>query len=822
MKYFVLSDGWQWKRRDSSLPLSADFASFEGWIAASVPGTVHQALLAAQEIPDPFLGLNEHVTQWIGEQDWLCRCTFLSPPEFFEAEEEVTLCCDGLDTVVTVWLNGTQILQSDNMFVPRRISLNSLLHPGQNELHLLFESALRLGKEREAQYGKQKVWNGDGSRVYVRKAQYQYGWDWGPTLLTAGPWLPVRLEAWSARIADLFCAPEVAPDLGSASLPVTLDLEVNEHLTISELTLSLRLFSPTGDLLDETRLPVTDLHLQHLFALDTPQLWWPGGYGEQPLYRLEATLLWGEAVLHTQERRLGVRRLRLIQHSLLDEVGKSFFFEINGTPIFCGGANWIPADSFLPRLTPAQYKGWLQLAADAHMKMLRVWGGGIYEDDCFYDLCDELGLLVWQDCMFACGIYPTLPWFQESVSAEVEAQILRLRNHPCIVLWCGNNEDQLLAESLGYDSSQISTEALFPARTLYEDLLPAIFARLDSSRPYWPGSPFGGTKCNDATIGDQHIWAVWHQGVPYQDYYKLAGRFVSEFGMQAYPELATIESFTPPQERYPQSRTLDHHNKAEGGQARLASYLADNLRIPGGLEDYIYATQFVQAEAVASALRGWRRQWKGAGREYVAGALVWQLNDCWPVISWAIVDYWQRPKPSYYTFRREMAPLALGLANVSAQCVALWAVNGQLFPLEGKICVQTWNLEGTLLNEQDFPILLAPNQASELGELICRGQAQEIVSAQFLQGQQVLAQTTLWPEPFKYLALPDPEITLEKLPGDQVRLEARRPARGVWLSTTASVKWSDNMLDLLPSVPRVVTAEGLGEADIQIRWLHFS
>lgn len=824
MKHLLLADGWQWKQRNRAISVAADFASLDGWTSASVPGTIHQELLATGQIPDPFLALNEQETQWIGTCDWLYRCSFVVPSGFAGTPEELTLVCEGLDTFATAWLNGTQILQSENMFLPSRVSVNALLQPGKNELHLLFQSALLRGKEREDQYGQRMAWNGDPSRVYVRKAQYHYGWDWGPTLLTAGPWQPVRLEAWSARIADLNCSPEVSSDLASASLPVHIALETSAANTASGLELYLVLSSPIGETLAEARLPAARTELYHTFLLPDPQLWWPSGYGEQPLYQLAATLVQETETLDQQTQRLGLRRLRLRQEPLAGEPGSSFFFEINNTPIFCNGANWIPADSFLPRVTPEQYRSWLQLAADAHMVMLRVWGGGIYEQDAFYQTCDELGLLVWQDCMFACGIYPTCDWFLENVRAEVEAQVCRLRNHACIVLWCGNNEDQMVAEATeGFDpgTRERAVAETLPAYRIYEQVLPEIFARLDPSRPYWPGSPYGGARCNASEIGDQHVWAVWHQGVAYQDYGKLAGRFVSEFGMQAYPELPTIAAFAPAAELYPQSRTLDHHNKAVGGPGRLASYLAENVRIPENLENYIYATQLIQAEALASAVRSWRRCWQGPGREYVAGALVWQLNDCWPVTSWAVVDYWQRPKPAYYVLKREMAPLALGLASHSAGGVEIWGVNGLTRSLEGTLHAQCWTLDGTLLREELRPVVLEANRSTELGNIEFSGAGQCIFSVQLSQGEQILARATLWPVPLKYLTFPEPAITIEKLGQDLLRIQSRRPAKGVWLSATHSVKWSDNMLDLLPEQPQIIAAEGLGEADVEIRWLKY-
>ncbi len=819
MQHIQLPSNWQCKKRTPTHSLIDDSSSTSGWFTASVPGTVHQALLATDQIPDPFYGRNEALVQWVGESDWLYRCTFELPTEA-TAEDCVALCFDGLDTFATVWLNGQQIHTSDNMFIPYRVQIASYLYAGKNELLILFESALLGGKKREEIHGKQAVWNGDASRVYVRKAQYHYGWDWGPILLTAGPWRPMHIETYRARIADFYCPIDVTLDLEHASIQANVTCELGYTVQPGDTLVQLALYAPDGECIDEQVLPIIGNTMQHTFELDAPQLWWPRGYGEQSLYSVVATMhsSTGEE-LNRQERRLGLRRLQLVQQPLVEESGTTFFFAVNNTPIYCGGANWIPADSFLPAISPERYRAWLQLAADAHMTMVRIWGGGIYEEDVFYDTCDELGLLVWQDFMFGCGIYPALDWFQKSVQAEAEATIRRLRHHPSIALWCGNNEDYLLAQSLGsYDSSYKGdfTTTAFPARALYEQLLPAVCAQLDPTRPYWPGSPYSGQNANDISQGDAHVWDIWQKSIPYQDYPKTPARFVSEFGIESFPALATIESITPPEERYPQSHTLDAHNKSDGGQRLLAGYIVDNIRMPTDLADYIYASQFIQAEAMAVAIRGWRRYW-GHTDTQTGGALLWQLNDCWPVTSWAIVDYMLRPKAAYYVVRRELAPFAVGLAPAHSTYAKLWVVNGITTSIDANVEVCTWTLDGKLVAEEHRAVTLAPNQGTELGHV--RQQDTHVISARLLKDGVTIARTALWPEPFKYLSLAEPEITVERLDTQMLRVQAKRPAKGVWLSAEDDVQWSDNMLDLFPNDPHIIKAQGLGFTEVQVRWL---
>jgi beta-mannosidase len=454
--------------------------------------------------------------------------------------------------------------------------------------------------------------------------------------------------------------------------------------------------------------------------------------------------------------------------------------------------------------------------------MLRVWGGGIYEDEAFYNACDELGLLVWQDFLFACGIYPAHAEFQENIRTEAETAVRRLRHHPSLVIWAGNNEDYAIASSINaYDAAFEGdfTQTAFPARALYERLLPDVCAKLDPTRPYWRGSPYGGSDSGHLTLGDQHVWSVWHGAVPYQDYPKFAGRFVSEFGMQAFPVMETIKDFAEPAEFYPQSRTLDFHNKDAGGPRRLAPYLIENVRIVADLEGYAYLTQFVQSEALAAAFRGWRRRWSGPGREYTAGALVWQLNDCWPVTSWAIVDYYLRPKPAYYAIRRELAPFSVGLMRTSTQSISAWTVSGAQSAGNAELEVRTWTLDGTLLSEERRSVVLVANQSGEQGEFASERNDAWVVAARLFKDGSVVARTTLWPEPFKYLTLPDPEITIEHPGEDTLYLHVKRPVKGVWLSAGDSVIWSDNMLDMLPDDPQTVIAQSLKVNSLQVKWL---
>ena len=812
MHRISLENRWFLKGRNFDKTLEADVATAEGWLPATVPGVVQWDLQKLGLIPDSYRDLHEQDVQWVGEGDWLYRCRFdWSPPEGESLPADVAaLCFGGLDTVATVWLNGQRLLESDNMFLSHRVPVGAVLRDGENELVILFESALRVGRARQDAAAPRPVWNGDSSRVYVRKAQYQYGWDWGPCLLTAGPWRPIWLEVYpSGRLADVSAQVTLRDDMRHATVDVAVTVEHFERLP--EGSLSLTLFGPDGQEMAHADLSPAE-SVNHTLTVVEPELWWPCGYGRQPLYRLVAELRRGDTVLEAREMRLGIRRVRLLQDEVEGEPGTSFRFEVNGVPVFCGGANWIPCDLILPRVTEAQYRSLLQLAVDANMHMVRVWGGGIYEADIFYDLCDELGLLVWQDFLFACGIYPAHEDFLESVRIEAEEAVQRLRHHPSLALWCGNNEDYEIARSLGRPLRGPITEA-FPARVIYEELLPDICRRLDPDRPYWPGSPYGGESNDDMTTGDQHVWSIWHEPVrPYQEYPVTGGRFVSEFGMAALPSADSLTRMTEQAaERYPGSRVLDFHFKAGGGVRRLATYMAENLRVPADITLYAYATQVMQAEALLTAFAGWRRRFGGPGQYGCSGALVWQLNDCWPTISWSIVDDGLVPKLAYYAARRALAPLALELARKNASTTSVWAGNDTSMTVGGVLRLRLWSVDGGIEAEEERAVVLPPYRTTALGESGLAPDATHLVEAQLLAEGETRARATLWPAPLKYLTLRDPQLRIERGDGGILTLHAAAPAKSIWLASDAGISWSDNGFDLFPGEPYVVRATNISE-----------
>ncbi|WP_407572633.1 glycosyl hydrolase 2 galactose-binding domain-containing protein [Deinococcus altitudinis] len=851
----ALHSGWQFRACPPGLvspghPLDGDLQGAGGWYSATVPGTVQSDLLAQGQMPDPYYGLNEPQVQWVGEQDWLYRLTF-TPDEALLRFEQVELEFAGLDTLCTVWLNGEPLLSSDNMFVSHTLDVKSRLKNGENTLLMHFGSVLPAGRALEAQYGQRPAWNGDKSRVYLRKAQYHYGWDWGPVLLTCGPWRPVTLIGSSVTVADVHLPSEVTPDLKTAFIPVrvtlggTLPESVDPASSDADagdrLRLHAELRGPDGQVVQAAELAV-HRHTDTLFEVQDPQLWYPSGQGEQPLYTVVVWLTAGDRRLSEVHTRTGLRRLRVVQEPVVGEPGRSFTFEINNAPVFVGGANWIPEDLMLDRVSPDRYRERLTQARDGNLNMVRVWGGGIYEPDVFYDLCDELGLLVWQDFMFACGLYPAHPEFLASVRQEAEQTVRRLRNHASLAIWAGNNEDYAVAESVGASGPGAEADR-FEARVIYETLLPEVVEKFDAGRQYWPGSPWGGETSADPTTGDRHSWEVWHGPMArYQEYGRYQARFVSEFGMQSAPALSTLQASVPEAEQYPESRTLVHHNKATGpggepdGHRRMAVYLADNLRAYRSLDEYVYQTQFVQGEAMRYAYQAFRRRFEGPGRHAVSGALVWQLNDCWPVSSWAIVDSRGIAKPAYYTIKREMAALSVGLrrgAGDTRPGVQVWVGSSVAAAQRVRLELFAYTLDGKLLAQDSrevgvLPARSAPLAEWKLPELAPVDGAAVYYAALSLDGR-VVARATDFPEPYKYHQFADPSqpatvetstgLHAEYLSATTVRLSASIPTKGVWLDAGVPLDCDDNFIDLRPGEPRTVTFTSLDGLPLRVRAL---
>ncbi|KAL4734822.1 glycoside hydrolase superfamily [Aspergillus similis] len=831
----VLSEGWSFKDSDDQSP--------DAWLPVpTVPSVVHQDLQANGKLDDPFIGLNELNARWVNEKSWTYRNVFQKPT--VPAGSSIFLAFDGLDTFAKVKLDGQIILESDNMFLAHRVDITKALDvEGEHTLEIDFDCALLRARELRKQHPDHKWvgFNGDPARLSVRKAQYHWGWDWGPVLMTAGIWKEVRLEVYSAKISDLWTEVDLAEDHSKARITAIAEVESvctgNSYKATFTLSLQGQQVGKEVALLDDNVAKTT-------FDVQDPSLWWPNGYGDQSLYEISVSLERDEEQAHQVSKKLGIRTAEVIQRP--DKHGESFFFRINGVDIFCGGACWIPADSLLTNITPDRYRKWIELMTVGHQVMIRVWGGGIYEDESFYQACDEVGVMVWQDFMFGCGNYPAWPEILESIEREAEYNLRRLRHHPSIVIWVGNNEDYQVQEQQGltYDYADKDPENWlktdFPARYIYEHLLPTAVRKIIPSAYYHPGSPWGDGKItSDPTVGDMHQWNVWHgTQEKYQIFDTLGGRFNSEFGMEAFPHMSTIEHFvTSEADKYPQSHVLDFHNKADGHERRIATYLVENLRTATDLETYVYLTQVVQAETMMFGYRGWRRQW--GDERHCGGALLWQLNDCWPTISWAIVDYFLRPKPAFYVVSRVLKPLAVGVRrehhdwSVShaqppkTSKYELWVVSSLLKELIGKVELRFISTKTGLAIHDSIVrenVTIVPNGTTNVLDGVIDHTVDEphVLAARLWVDGELVARDVDWPQPFKYLDLSDRglEITrISKTETEQIlELSARKPVKCLVFEERDNVRVSDSAIDIVPGDDQFVTIKGLKPGDAPLKY----
>lgn len=639
--------GWQFRQGDKN-----------EWFSATVPGCVHTDLLKNNLIDDPFFGTNEAKCQWIELKDWEYRTEFEINEEAL-LEEEIELVFEGLDTYATVLLNGKTLRTSDNMFRTWRIPIKKEIEPGKNDLTVVFESPVNkeLPNLAKLQFRYHAVQDNDvEASPLTRKAPYHYGWDWGPRFVTSGIWRPARIEAFSkARIDSIFI---IQKEISKVSAKLQLETE----FTCDKNTkATVRLTNcKSQEILVETPVEILagDSKFNFDFEIFDPQLWYPNGYGDPNLYDFRVDVLINGKVKDTEKTRAGLRTIELKR--IKDKWGESFEFIVNGEPIFVKGANWIPADSFVTAIEDSRYRKLIESGKEVHFNMLRVWGGGIYEKDIFYDLCDENGILVWQDFMFACSLFPADDGFLENVKYEAVDNIKRLRNHPSLTLWCGNNENEWIYD---FDGNGMKNrfgqpeEEILVFKEDYEKLnnklLKELVAKYNPNLGYWPSSPSSDYKANanNDNYGDIHHWDVWHMGYPVESYKKLAPRFISEFGFQSMPDPLTIDSFLENEQRFLGSPAMQTHQKHERGYSLIKTYLERSYPHPKDFDGFCYLSQIQQADFMKFAIEHFR-----SVMPKCMGILYWQLNDCWPVCSWASIDYELRWKAFHYYAKKFYAP----------------------------------------------------------------------------------------------------------------------------------------------------------------------
>ena len=768
------------------------------WTAAHVPGGVHTDLMAAGRIADPFIGDEELRVQWVAEADWEYRRTF-SVDAAVAVEDHLALVFDGLDTLAEVRLNGELLGSADNMFRTWRWDLTGRLRSGDNEVAVLFHSAVRRAAELNAVRPLDRPAETLPGGPYLRKAPCHFGWDWGPKLPNVGIWQDVRIEGWSVgRLADV----RLSQSVGDGRARIVAEIEVDRAPgEPGPIEVVMRVEHPDGrGQAARATVPAEGSSASFSVDIADPQLWWPNGLGSQPLYSIEVELVAGNRTIDRRSLKIGLRTLELRRQP--DEWGESFTFVVNGVPVFAKGSNWIPADSFPARVTPERLDALLGAAAATNHNMIRLWGGGYYETEAFYDLCDRHGILVWQDFMFACSVYPlTDPAFLTNLQVEVREQVRRLRHRACLALWCGNNEMERGWTIWGW--SRPENEDLRAAYLhFFSETLPAWVAAGDPATPYWPSSPSSGRPLEEpigGNRGDEHEWIVWHALAPFSAYGHETYRFVSEFGFESLPALATVAAFAPdPADWNLGSPLLDHHQRCAVGNARILYYMAQQFRLPKDFPSLIYLSQVLHAEAMRVGVEHWRRQ-----RDRCSGALYWQLDDCWPVSSWASIDYFGRWKALQYATRRFYAPLLLS-AEVEADAVSLAVTNDRPAPWRGEIRWSLERLDGEVVTAGGGPVEAGGVATTAIARVPVATSTEErrsliLVSELTEAGsRRALVVTPFVPDKQLALVRPAIETAVEGSDGRAaVSLRSGNLARWVELSLDgADVIFEDNYVDL--------------------------
>jgi beta-mannosidase len=767
----------KWTIRSSTSDHHADYA---------VPGDVHSALLKAGLIPDPYMGRNEYDVRWVANEDWEAARTFQFDGNL---KREWYLDFTYLDTVADVFLNDILVLSAQNSFRRFRPDVSKALKQGDNEIRILFYSNAKTAEKKQQEQPFFIPYSFNNCPIphpnMLRKAQCHNGWDWNLAIAPFGIYGDVKLCAMDdARIEHVQVAQRHLVS-GEVHVDVTVTLGLSENAT-GYCTVA---FEGQSRKINTKKSKVTET-----FVIKTPEFWWPAGSGSQHLYDLTVS-----TSNETVKRRVGLRHIELV--TAPDDTGTRFAFKVNGHGIFCRGANWIPADALPSRATPELTRRLLQAAADANMNMIRVWGGGFYEQDFFYDICDELGLMVWQDFMFSCSLYPTTPDFMDEVLEEVDYQVRRLSHHACLALWCGDNE--LLGALTWFEESRENRDRYLVNYDRLNRAIEETMKVADDAAIWWPSSPSPGLMSfgdawHDDRSGDMHFWSVWHEGKNFEHYRDVKPRFCSEFGFQSFPSMATMKTFAEPEDMNISSPVMESHQKNAGGNARIAETMFRYFRFPMTFPDFVYVSQIQQGFAMRTAIEYWRTL-----KPHCMGTLYWQLNDTWPVASWSGLDHGGGWKALHYMARRFFEPVAaFAVPSHDGKTISIMGVNDGLEATGLAVTCEAVMPNGTRRTLVATKARVPADRAIEILSLDADDLRDAILHIE-TQGNGVVSHNHFAPLPYKTYRFEDSQITLTQK-GDALELTTQKPAYYVSVEADVPGHFSDNAFDLLPGETKTV------------------
>ena len=806
MEYLSLNGAWQLEAEGSDRKIDA-----------AVPGSVYSDLLKAGEIPDPFWRDNELAVLPLMEQDYRYSRKFDVPAAIL-SRGHILLRCHGLDTLASIRINGQPAGYADNMHRTWLFDVKSLLKTGENEIEISFASPTKYIREAFAAHRVEGTEDAMEGFPFLRKAHCMFGWDWGPRLPDCGIWRDLELIAFdSARIRDVLIRQK------HAGRQVTLSVNTHvERYDSKPLLIMVKITAPDGR-------TYTGQGENCSILIEDPDLWWPAGFGEQPLYRADVSLIMEGAEQDHWSRRIGMRTLSICRDKDPDGKGETFCHIVNGVKIFAMGADYIPEDNLLARRSPERTRRLLEDAQLANMNTIRVWGGGSYPDDWFYGICDELGLLVWQDFMFACAVYDLTEEFDKNIRAEVRDNVRRLRHHPSLALWCGNNEMEDFVRQGNWVTEKKQAADYIK---MYEYIIPEVLKQEDPDTFYWPSSPSSGgsfDEPNSPDRGDVHYWDVWHGLKPFTAYRKFLFRYVSEFGFQSFPCMATIRSFTEPEDRNPFSYVMEKHQRNASANGRIAEYLSQTYLYPTSFEAFVYASQLLQAQAMQYGVEHWRRN-----RGHCMGTVIWQLNDCWPVVSWSSIDYYGRWKALHYYEKRFFAPVLIS-CNEEGILSQNTNVNAEHFPdkMTARLNVSNetremflgtarWSLrrpDASVIESGSFEVNVPPLSAvwlSETQDFSGYGFYDCYYSYELLDTRDniVGSGSVLFCAP-KHFRFRDPKLQA-CIEGNEIIVSAEAYARSVEIQCGADVVPEDNYFDMNAGTRRVKVLRGTPE-DVTVR-----